>query len=80
MLFFSVQECMNTDQAAPLKFRLFCKKNCRTFHCMDMFWAELPGLNLVKTPSVLNDLFCGFLKSFHAKAGVLLYILKFHWF
>ena len=41
--FFSVQECMNTDQAAPLKFNLFCKKNCRrTFHRMDIFeWSYL---------------------------------------
>jgi hypothetical protein len=38
-----------------LKFHLFCKKNCPwTFHCMDIFWAELPGLNLVRTLSVLN--------------------------
>jgi len=42
--------------------------------------VELPDLNLVKTPSVLNDLFCGFLQSFRANAGVLLHILKFHCF
>ena len=39
--FFAVRECMNTDQAAPLKFHLFCKKNSRwTSHCMDIFLEE----------------------------------------